>query len=57
MKKEWFKSKTIWFNIIAILIAIGGYFSGAVNIDAGLTAGIIAAFNLGLRFLTYRPIG
>ncbi len=57
MKKKWFKSKTIWFNIISIFIAIGGYFSGAVNGDAGLTAGIIAVFNLGLRFVTYRPIG
>ena len=57
MKKKWFKSKTIWFNIISILIAIGGYFSGVVDINAGLTAGIIAAFNLGLRFVTETPIG
>ena len=57
MEKKWFKSKTIWFNVISILIAIGGYYSGVVDINAGLTAGIIAAFNLGLRFLTYRPIG
>jgi hypothetical protein len=57
MEKKWFKSKTIWFNLISILIAIGGYSSGVVDINAGLTAGIIAGFNLGLRFLTYRPIG
>lgn len=57
MEKKWFKSKTIWFNLISIFIAIGGYYSGVVDINAGLTAGIIAAFNLGLRFLTYRPIG
>ncbi len=55
--KKWYQSKIIWFNLIFVLIAIGGYFSGAVDGNAGLTAGIIAAFNIGLRFTVKQPIG
>ncbi len=55
--KKWYQSKTIWFNILAIFIAIAGYFTGVVDINAGLTAGIIAFFNLGLRFTTKQGLG
>ncbi|MBI3352985.1 MAG: hypothetical protein HY036_10465 [Nitrospirae bacterium] len=55
--KKWHQSKTIWFNLLFIIIAVGGYFSGAVDINAGLTAGIIAIFNVGLRLVAKKPIG
>ena len=54
--KKWYQSKILGFNILAILIAIGGYFSGVVDINAGLTAGIIALFNIVLRFTTKEAI-
>ena len=54
--KKWYKSKTIGFNVIAFLIAVGGYFSGVVDINAGLTAGLIALFNIALRFTTKQAI-
>ncbi|MHB8483617.1 MAG: hypothetical protein ACYDBV_12940 [Nitrospiria bacterium] len=54
--KKWYQSKTVGFNILAILIAIGGYFSEVVDLNAGLTAGIIAIINIVLRFTTREAI-
>ncbi|HXN05876.1 MAG TPA: hypothetical protein VN944_02305 [Nitrospiria bacterium] len=57
MKKTWYKSKTIWFNIIAILIAVGGYSTGVVVFDAAMTAAIIAIVNIGFRVNARQPLG
>ena len=57
MIKPWYKSKTIWFNIIAILISIGGVATKVVDVNSGLTAAIIALVNIGLRVNARQPLG
>jgi len=60
MRKRWFKSKTIWANIIGMVATIGTVF----GLDLGLTpetqaqivAGIMAVINVVLRTVTDSPI-
>jgi|TARA_R100001086_G_scaffold156783_1_gene83887 hypothetical protein len=47
MKKFW-KSKTIWFQLLTIATAI----TGAVPLPADVTAAIVAAINVALRIAT-----
>lgn len=57
--KKWFTSKTVWFNLIAGIVAISTYL-----MDLGLTAkqleilgAVVAIGNILLRFNTSKPIG
>lgn len=58
--KPWYMSKTLWVNIVAGLVTLGGVF----GVDLGLTAetqaelvaGIMVVVNIGLRFVTSKPI-
>ena len=59
--KSWYSSKTVWFNVLTILVAIAAYFGWTP--DQQLTtnaAGFLVAaspiVNLLLRFLTTKPI-
>ena len=47
MKKFW-RSKTIWFQILSVAAAV----SGVLPIPADITAAIVAAINVGLRLVT-----
>ena len=59
--KKWYKSKTMWANIVAGAATIAGVF----GIDIGLTpeaqaqlvAGIMAVVNIVLRIITKEGIG
>jgi len=63
MDKKWYGSKTIWFNALAFILAVGipvlgqyGY-TGELSPDLGLfVVPAIALVNLVLRFLTKEPI-
>jgi len=60
MAKEFWKSKTFWFNILALVVAVAGYF-GFTSFEpdsdvTALAAGLAAIINLILRFVTYQPI-
>lgn len=54
--KPFYQSKTVWFNILFVLVALAGYF-GFTDYQpsadvAELAAVIIAVVNVVLRFLT-----
>ncbi len=59
--KEFWKSKTFWFNVLAlvVLIAQGFGFAGFTP-DAKMAdyaAMVITAINIVLRFVTAQPVG
>lgn len=57
--KAWWKSKTVWFNLLALVTAIaGGWgYTGELPADwAVLVPSIIAAVNLLLRLVTKEPL-
>lgn len=58
--KPWYKSKTLWVNLLAGVAAL----TGAFGVDVGLTpevqasiaAGVVALINLVLRLVTKQPV-
>ena len=58
--KNWYYSKTIWFNIAALIAAIVDYKTGGVTSQQDIQTiglGLFAMVNLVLRLTTKRPIG
>lgn len=53
--KEWYKSKTVWVNIIALLGIISSYLFG-FEINSEEAIGILAVVNLILRAVTKEPL-
>jgi hypothetical protein len=59
MKKPWYESKTLWFNVFALLSVIIGSLTQwpeLVAIYPQLTAAF-SIVNMILRFMTYEAIG
>lgn len=54
-KKEWWRSRTIWVNGVALIASISAVAVG-VEINAGAQGAIITILNLLLRFDTDGPI-
>ena len=58
--KPFYKSKTFWFNLLALIVAIANAFGYAeFKPDphvADLAMGMIAVMNLVLRFMTKEPV-
>ena len=58
--KEFWKSRTFWFNVAVVIIAAAVVVSNGLNLDAGqvgtLALGAVGASNLYLRFLTDSPV-
>jgi len=61
MIKKWWKSKTIWFNVLsAIAFVIGGILTQGIFSDPVATkifAVVLILVNLGLRFVTDTGVG
>jgi len=58
--KKWYQSKTFWFNILALIVAIAAGFgyTGKLPVEwAVFVPAIVALINLILRFATKQPIG
>jgi hypothetical protein len=60
--KRWFKSKTIWFNALTIIVAVASYYGWTPDPDvttgvAHFLVAIAPAVNLVLRFWTRKAIG
>ena len=49
-KKEWYKSKTVWINVLAIAGGILTALSGELN--AGATLSVFSVLNLILRVVS-----
>lgn len=56
--KPWYHSKTMWVNILTLLVMILGTVSQWPEFSAytGQIAGALAIVNILLRFLTDRPV-
>jgi len=64
-QKAFYKSKTLWFNVLAIVTLVASYFGfGEFALDdetketvMTIIGGVIAAGNAGLRFTTKKAVG
>lgn len=59
--KRWFASKTVWFNVLTIVVAIASYYGWTPNealtsVVAGLMVAVSPFVNLLLRFITRKAI-
>jgi hypothetical protein len=58
-EKEWYLSKTLWMNVISLLIAILLAIAGHESIPSQtseLVLMIVAFLNIVLRFVTQQPL-
>jgi uncharacterized membrane protein len=55
-KKAWWKSRTLWVNLVAGLALLAQSQFGFV-IDGELQGAILAVVNLALRLITKEPVG
>ena len=59
--KKWWKSKTVWLNVIGVLAGVVGYVAGQelIQDNTQLIAALVAmqgGLNVVLRFITGTPI-
>ena len=57
--KEWWKSKTLWFNVLAFIVAIAANYSYTGELPEewlALVPAAIAVINFLLRWLTTKAI-
>ena len=59
MEKEWYKSKTLWANILAVTLLVMEHAVGVIPavLSPEWEATIIAVVNFILRTVTNQPIG
>ena len=60
MGKDWYKSKVLWFNVLALLVIVATAF-GFVDFEAApeveqIGMVIVTIVNLLLRFMTKEPV-
>ena len=55
--KSWYKSKTIWLNILATAIVIVQAIQGQAWVNPEIQVFILAVLNAIVRFMTNQPIG
>jgi hypothetical protein len=55
--KPWWKSKTIWLNVISGLLEGTQLFTGVQWIPPGIVTLATNVLNIILRKMTYRPVG
>ncbi|MBM4301636.1 MAG: hypothetical protein FJ121_08915 [Deltaproteobacteria bacterium] len=55
-KKAWYRSKTLWINLVAGVALVAQSRFGFV-IDAEVQGGILTVINLVLRLITKEPVG
>ena len=55
--KPWYRSRTVWFNALAVLVLVANQFGfTGWSLDPEVSTGIVALVNLYLRFITKQPI-
>ena len=57
MNKQWWHSKTLWVNSLAVVAIIAQGITGQEVIDVEFQAVLLALVNLVLRRLTNTPLG
>jgi hypothetical protein len=56
-QKVWYKSKTVWFNIIALALAVYGIVDKSYFLDPKITALVFGIGNIFIRFITTGAVG
>lgn len=57
--KPWYLSKTVWFNVLALLVMVASSFGYGGELPEGWEKGgefVIVMVNLFLRFVTKTPV-
>lgn len=57
MKKHWWKSKTIWFNAVSLIVYVAQGLSGSEWIKPDVLIAVTAVGNGILRTITHEGIG
>ncbi len=57
MSKSWYTSKTLWLNLIAIIIFIVEYSTQQSWVTVSISGLVIGVLNMINRFLTSQPVG
>ena len=55
MNKKWYRSKTIWLNLIAFVLSVIAQLQ-QINMNWEYFTIMIAAMNIAMRFITVDPI-
>jgi uncharacterized membrane protein len=58
--KKWYLSKTLWFNVLALVAVVSASFGYTGELPAEVMVyvpAIVALINLVLRFVTKEPVG
>lgn len=55
--KPWWKSRTIWLNVVATLLEVTQLVSGTTWVPPGTIAIVTNLLNIVLRKLTTQPLG
>jgi hypothetical protein len=59
--KPWYASKTIWANVVAFIATMAAVFGAdfglTPEVQAEIVAAVMAVVNIGLRFITIKPVG
>tara|TARA_R110000787_G_C13411596_1_gene444239 strand:+ start:1052 stop:1240 length:189 start_codon:yes stop_codon:yes gene_type:complete len=60
MEKKWFKSKTLWVNLVAGIATVSTAFGLDLGLDAetqvSIVGGLMAVINVVLRIVTKGPV-
>ena len=58
MSKKWYESKTVWFNVLGLIIAAAGELTNAFPSGqvAKISAFVLTIGNIILRLMTTKPI-
>lgn len=54
--KSWYKSKTVWTNLLTAIGGVGAVVMGEVSLGAGVAPIVLAVINIALRIVTGKPI-
>jgi len=55
VKKPWYKSKTLWFNVVSGAVMLASE-AASLGIDPKISAAVITVGNLVLRLLTHEGV-